>query len=905
MPTGPLRLILIRAGRYDYADVELGGSLQIVGPNNTGKTTLINTLQFLYVDDLRTMNFGTYTLEQTLAYYFPGQYSYVLFECQGVAGRCVVGWRGQSRVSGGDPERFCFQGALDPDDFLEPSGQVREPRDVVARLALKDLRIIKSAQEHRELLLPPQGPQGRGLGLVALRDADRFRRFRESLKDLLQLSSISQEQMRDRLLTLADVRTDLPALDVRRLFGDDYDRIRSRRDGLARFRRHSGEVRSLVDGFGRLERLRGELKTRWADLRARKLAFEESHTATLARLADEDTAAGEALRVIHDTLQDRAATRDSLTREIGALERDLQVLEQRARAFAGFNPDLAAVAVQNLEREDHQLTGQLAQAETETREKARQKLAFFGERVRQKEQSIANFDRLAITALRRRFPDADLDRAFRVLGFSLLEVPLGADGVEIRDEAALATRLDQVARRVRDGVYEDETVRVVLPPPQRTVADLGDVEKIRAELAEYSGTLRHWEGILQAIEEREQLAARHRACKTELDELRRRIIGHEDFVQARSHEPRLQRDLQARQESVAQLSRETADLERRRRAEERRRQQVQEARRLAENAYHETLGRHGQCLFPEATAPDQPVPDLPPDFETAIAQYLHHQQGVARLSEEVDRALRQVTLTVGEEFNGADDAETVRHLAAELEALPEKTEALERDWNALIQGLRGTFSGVLKELDAVRSAVADLNRQFGRVQVSNLRSIKLEVLEGGDLVPWIRRLVDLQQPGLFDDDSQLDQTLRNFRDKLGQSPLISFAQLFSLGLAVEAEDGTRHHYQDLRQIESHGTTIAIKVLFNLLVLRRYLREDQCLVPFFLDEVQALDPANRHAILVTARKLGFIAITAAPESITEVEALYFLQPRQGRIVLRHRHRLGVQRPLPAATPADAA
>src|ERR1043165_4865418 len=108
MPNGPLKLILVHAGRYDYAEVELSASLQIVGPNNTGKTTLINTLQFLYVDDLRTMDFGSYNLEQTLAYYFPGQYSYVLFECLGVTGQCVIGWRGQSRASGGDPERFCY-----------------------------------------------------------------------------------------------------------------------------------------------------------------------------------------------------------------------------------------------------------------------------------------------------------------------------------------------------------------------------------------------------------------------------------------------------------------------------------------------------------------------------------------------------------------------------------------------------------------------------------------------------------------------------------------------------------------------------------------------------------------------------------------------------------------------------
>jgi len=86
------RLILIRSGCYEYAEIELTGALQIVGPNNTGKTALINTLQFLYLDDRRHMDFGSYTAEQTREFYFLNQYSYVLFECLGATGKCVIGW---------------------------------------------------------------------------------------------------------------------------------------------------------------------------------------------------------------------------------------------------------------------------------------------------------------------------------------------------------------------------------------------------------------------------------------------------------------------------------------------------------------------------------------------------------------------------------------------------------------------------------------------------------------------------------------------------------------------------------------------------------------------------------------------------------------------------------------------
>ena len=65
------------------------------------------------------------------------------------------------------------------------------------------------------------------------------------------------------------------------------------------------------------------------------------------------------------------------------------------------------------------------------------------------------------------------------------------------------------------------------------------------------------------------------------------------------------------------------------------------------------------------------------------------------------------------------------------------------------------------------------------------------------------------------------------------------------------------------------------------------------VPFFLDEIHSLDAANRRAIISTARQLGFIAITAAPESVSEVDALYYLRPQKGRVVLRNRHRIGIK------------
>ena len=79
---GPRRLILIQSGKYDYAELDLTESFQLVGVNGLGKTALISTLQYLYLDSQRDMRFGQHTTEESRRFYFRGEASFILFECE-------------------------------------------------------------------------------------------------------------------------------------------------------------------------------------------------------------------------------------------------------------------------------------------------------------------------------------------------------------------------------------------------------------------------------------------------------------------------------------------------------------------------------------------------------------------------------------------------------------------------------------------------------------------------------------------------------------------------------------------------------------------------------------------------------------------------------------------------------
>lgn len=387
MPLGPQRLILINSSVYEYAEVELAGTLQIVGPNNIGKTTLIKTLQFLYLNDRRHMDFGAHSPEQTREFYFPNQYSYILFECLGVTGQHVIGWRGQSKASGGEPERFCYSGPFVPTDFHNQKNQIREPKEVDVQLSLKNLRKIKSAEEHKELLLPPVNGDDRGLGIVALRENEKFHQFRETLKNLLTLSTITQEQMRDCLLMLADIPPDRTAFDARELFGNDYDRVLKHREKLDKFKQNKTFVEKLVAKFTERETARGELVWRWTDLRSKRQKFEKEHEDRLTKIRETKSALEKRVSGLDAELNGRRNDVTTFSVEKGKVEKPLEDLKTMDKEFKGFPEELERAALENLRKEIRALELQLANAEGESREKAKQKVAFFGERVADKRKN--------------------------------------------------------------------------------------------------------------------------------------------------------------------------------------------------------------------------------------------------------------------------------------------------------------------------------------------------------------------------------------------------------------------------------------------------------------------------------------------------------------------------------------
>lgn len=900
MTNGPKKLVLINSGKYDYAEVELGGSLQLVGPNNTGKTTLISTLQFLYIDDRSQMKFGSHSAEETATYYFPSQYSYVLFECLGVRGSFVLGWRGHSKLTGADPQRFFYEGEFERDDFFDEGGRVREPDDVKARLSLKHFKLLKTAQQHRELLLLPTKGEPQSTGIVALRQTDNFHNFRETLKNLLTLSSVTQEQMRDRLLMLAGMSENRLALDIRKVFGESYEEIIRRRKSLVAFKTSRGKVEALLSVSVDRTRLRTELMYRWNDLRDKKGLFEEEYRAGIAEMEAKAKADVERAGKLDGEVNEARKALGLLNQAQGNLKGWFERLQQKAIEFVGFEDNFPEQILKNLNADIERIAGSLESASTETQETAKKEVEKHRKEVARLEAAVKFFDRALVTTLREQFEDQDLEVLAQLFSYDLLQLPVGDDGIHLQNKKRFFSDLKAIRSRISDGIYRDGNVEIPLAGDPARLSTLTDLPTLKGQLRDAKRGLARWVKILATVSARDELMGELAGKRDEAQKLGKKIFDWEQYQATKAHEQAKKQELSTIEGKIADAEaqigksvKEAGDL----RASAAR---INNSKKQRETSHGEIVARHAGCVFPNYEGlPTAPFESIPAGFELAVDSFIKQQRRLEGLDSTMRDALVELERLLGTEYTGLSEDETIDALKQALEALSEREEALQRDWGHQFQELRATFDQVLTELNDIHSAADKLRKQLAGVEVSSLQSMRMDVEEQSDIVGPLRRMTNYEQPGLFDDGSAVEASLKALRDRFESNPLLRYSDLFTLSFTVIGEDGKTHKYRDFTQVESHGTTITVKVLFSLLVLRSLLREDankslMCQIPFFLDEIHSLDGTNRHSIVYMARKLGFIAITAAPASISEVDMVYYLQPRKGRIVLRSGHRINVKK-----------
>src|SRR5262245_30715665 len=144
----------------------------------------------------------------------------------------------------------------------------------------------------------------------------------------------------------------------------------------------------------------------------------------------------------------------------------------------------------------------------------------------------------------------------------------------------------------------------------------------------------------------------------------------------------------------------------------------------------------------------------------------------------MDQLRSKIENVLKSDIIGATEQETVRLMKEQLDGLPTFEEVLRKDWDNYLHLLRANFANVLSGLSDIKGAADRLNKRCSAVQVSNLESLRMEVMDQSDLVEPLKELAETDHTGLFDSSSKLDAAYQSFRNKLSERITLNYGDLF-------------------------------------------------------------------------------------------------------------------------------
>lgn len=874
------RIVLFNAGRIESADVEIGPRTHFWGPNNRGKTSIISALRFLFIPRVDAMGFVGYKPAETKAYYFSGESSTMIFECQSAANRLVsvVVWH-DGALGRNEFERYIFVGGYDPADFLDGDGHVLPHADTLARLGGKGVRRLDPRWIANVVTgiagdAPPDLPL---IGLAPVKSIADYDRFVVIFRNLLNLARLSQDDIKHTFIAINRQSLSRVELQVQRESAEHFAREASERSTIDILAGQSFGIRQAVEAEAVWCEGRRRLPAMYDALdlarRTRKAELEEESSKAQQAINTH----GKAIDELEQNIYASTQTIDRLNQSCGGLQNRIDTHEGSAHehGWRSYAEALEAQAIANLEREHDLVRERIGVGQHEPVETVRRRLARLQEQLARKRHQLTNFTSLLGTSLRKTLDADGLDAAARLLAPGVLHLSVGSDA-EITDDARLAATATRLAAVARSGDGREFGLR--FDPAQLSAPDV-------------SGYLDHaeLEAAITDLEDQVALTQRQLADAEALSSLKEQAERlASDLIQRRErhraylawHADERERLQQWRQELATakkEVDKEKGTLFKLNRAKT---EHVEDREILHTRLLQELRPALERCAILRARRPDweRGTGDSDAGLEEFTSR--RYDDMVAFYENEFSRALEKrdlfeaLLLDLRRATAGAYDRATPEETLAALEeahdSLDERRRMHQKTVRDLVVTLRSGASHMLDSLATLELEIKRFNTRLASIAVSDLRSIQIESFRHLDVCHDLQAILSISDD-LFADSAKIE----SLRQLLSNKAYFKLEELFGVQFAVEDGAGKRIVLNQLeRNVGSTGTNIAVKVMFCVMLLRGLLKPKVATaLPFFIDEAQQLDPANLREIMRVAEDLGFTPLLASPQAIGSARISY--------------------------------
>lgn len=938
---GVTRLVLINSGKYSYADLDLTAPVHLAAPNNRGKSTLVNALQFLYVDELRAMRFGSRSHDDTRRHYFGEDPSYIVFECMTPLGPKCLLVAGQGPLNNCQFIRFVYDGKFNLDDFRNAADELHSLEEMRAKLAGRSLAELKPGNLWEVLGDARVSSAARDslprMNILPIRTRDEYRSFREAFIRLLALTNVSARELRELLITCHARDITCRKIDVAIEHREEFERA----ERAERAMQFSKAVVVYVDE-GRMRRDAMAVHSQQLRLEVGPVALElASAHGQIGYVETDAIEQGEAIQGEEAAIDSRVA---ELNQQLGAIGRDivhqqaaldrLNELHERWSLCTAEMLDMMRANSEALHARINRLKEDIEQAGRLDVSALRRRVHAIQEDLNANQRTLANWDTRTVNKLREMsLSGDDVQQLFRVLNPRLADLSIGVD-VRIIDADQLQFELRSLRDHIDGDKYAGSSIEIDLSHINRETINIGATrEQLQHDIAAKTAGLTRAQEQLRVAEDQVRAQQELQRANEERSELDGRLGEYDRYVKMWSERAGVSDELQrlnAERDGI--LAEIAAQTEAKEKCGQRRKDLT-----AVSTLCRDTLSRLDSSVDLYNQLQDEADLDVPlvirTDVNVACEDVLHWDNVRPRVDklmirlEEMQASVRDVAqghrrlMTLqkqiteesrqhqGQTVYFSEPEDDWNHLFELVDSLVEQENAVEQAWSSLFTRLGAKLDGIKQSVAEIRQAVRAINRGLADYRVSNLRSVQLEVVLQTETYSLIETLTS--EGGIFQDHEKIDRAKDQMRRWIRDGKVIQLDDLFAVHIKVHDLDRDRPtEAKTLDEIGSTGTGMTAKAMVFIQLVRAVVSESRYRLHFYLDETGQLDENNLAATTRMAVDCGVIPITADPDVRIEPLAhptvtVYSLgQNREGKFYIDRRRTCQGRRKLAPVTESEA-
>ena len=902
------RLALVNSAGYQRAELPLDAAVSLIAPNNTGKTSLINALQFLLIIDKRRMDFGAHEVDTSRRFYFPHNSAYILLEVAlPTTGTVVLGCVGKG-VSH-DYEYFAYKGELDLEHYRLPDGStVPQPQLRDHMLQFGQLVYAYSAPEFAVALYGGRRHKRQGnepdFTVFKLEQVTNAAIFQRVLTRTLRLDRLKSAEVKTYLLEI--FRQDLPDASID--FKAEWDKAFAEVNADRAQYEATMKQRTLISALdrdhdarrvvrGKLLHFRPLIDARLGEWDAWQREEKSRLTGELAGVEREE----EGL-----TMRDR-----DLVKQQGETGGKLNALRQQEDRFEALSRRFELIAAREvLEQRQAELRNLLEEQTVLVHQASSRSLAGIqrdlaaNEREQQRCQNeLETLTDNLYLHLRAILDEGELDCLNRTLAAPVMTLPPSA------------FRLDPLVMKPHLQTPNDSVV--TLPGLRLNVGGLPlqheqrSREEIQRQLDELRAQAPLLAKQLAAAQQLDAARARKAALERQLAQITKELADFDELLQLRAGKADRQQEAAGLQSAVKEIERRLdeskADAARLRKVHK----EVQ-ARITALEDQHRLI-----VSLRNRRGDDAPLFDLLSDLPhqpwlgsdevalTTLAEALQAYQrdcsALLQLDERIGNHLASLHAGGLTKFQFSENPETeIDQIVRFAAHLPQEAEALERKARTAVVNVTACLRELRDGLLRFQGKMREFNRLVGRRQLSDLEVFKIDPVEETALVEAMAQLISTaEQAGsgetfeLFNHRSVLDDVTLNraktlLIDEGAARGCLRVEHFFRLEFIVGKRGRKPEAFSDIDSAASNGTVLMAKLVTGLALLHQMKdkRHDVQAV-CYLDEASALDQRNQRSLIETAEDFGFALIFASPAPLITARYCVPITSRNGSNLISRR------------------